>query len=153
VLINNQLQLSQSIEKYGGQVCARKRDGSLPLATITHIVANTIEFPQYDDAITMMIPVVRSKWISASLARGKQAQIRPYTPDPRMIFSDVNLSCADIPDSDTDAIIGATMAMGGVYSDTVTRLTTHICALSMEHPKVQAAVDRKHKCKIVLPHW
>lgn len=101
----------------------------------------------------MMIPVVRSKWISASLAKGKQAQIRPYTPDPRMIFSDVMLSCADIPINDKEAIIGATMAMGGMYSDHVTKLTTHICALSMDHPKVQVAVEKSHRCKIVLPHW
>ncbi|KAI1429886.1 hypothetical protein F5Y12DRAFT_795450 [Xylaria sp. FL1777] len=146
-------ELSQSIIKYGGQVCQRKRNNSLLLASITHIVSNTIEFPQYDTATTMMIPVVKSKWISASLAKGKQAQIRPYTPDPRMFFSDVMLSCADIPDNDKDTIIGATMAMGGMYSDHVTKLTTHICALSIDHPKVRMAMEKKHKCNIVLPHW
>ncbi|KAI0813069.1 hypothetical protein GGR55DRAFT_596183 [Xylaria sp. FL0064] len=146
-------ELSQSIIKYGGQVCQRTRNKSLPLASITHIVSNTIEFPQYDEATRMMIPVVKSKWVSASLAKGKQAQIRPYTPDPRMIFSDVMLSCADIPDTDKDTIIGATMAMGGMYSDHITKLTTHICALSTDHPKVQMAMEKKHKCSIVLPHW
>ncbi|GAW26956.1 putative brct domain-containing protein [Rosellinia necatrix] len=146
-------ELSQSIIKYGGEVCSPKRDGSLPLATVTHIVSNTIEFPEYGASATMMIPVVKSKWISASLAKGKQAQIRPYTPDPRMIFSDVMLACADIPENDKDAIIGATMAMGGMYSEHVTKLTTHICALSMDHPKVQLAVEKRHKCKVVLPHW
>ncbi|KAI1145771.1 hypothetical protein F4825DRAFT_230366 [Nemania diffusa] len=145
--------LSQSILRYGGQISPRKRDGSLPLATVTHIVSNTIEFPEYNTSSAMMIPVVKSKWISASLAKGKQAQIRPYTPDPRMIFSDVMLSCADIPESDKDAIIGATMAMGGMYSDHVTRLTTHICALSVDHPKARMTLEKKHKCKIVLPHW
>ncbi|KAI1118356.1 hypothetical protein F5Y14DRAFT_400121 [Nemania sp. NC0429] len=146
-------ELSRSIIKYGGNVCDRKRDGSLPLANITHIISNTIEFPQYDTSITMMIPVVKSKWIAASLAKGKQAQIRPYTPDPRMIFSDVSLSCADIPSNDKDAIIGATMAMGGMHSEHVTKLTTHICALSTDHPKVQIAMEKRHKCKVVLPHW
>ncbi|KAI1814278.1 BRCT domain-containing protein [Poronia punctata] len=146
-------QLAQSVEKYGGQVVPRKRDFSLPLANVTHIIANTIEFPQYTQATEMMIPVVRSKWVSMSLAKGKQAQIRPYTPDPRMIFSDVMLSCADIPNNDKEAIIGATMAMGGMDSENVTKLTTHICALSMDHEKVKIAIEKKHKCKIVLPHW
>ncbi|KAI2628230.1 BRCT domain-containing protein [Xylaria nigripes] len=146
-------ELSQSIKKYGGEISPSKRDGSLRLNTVTHIISNTIEFPQYRESTAMMISVVKSKWISASLAKGKQAPIRAYTPDPRMIFSDVTLACADIPDSDKDAIIGATMAMGGTYSDHATRLTTHICALSMDHPKVQMAVERKHPCKIVLPHW
>ncbi|KAI1826741.1 BRCT domain-containing protein [Xylaria intraflava] len=146
-------ELSQSILKYGGEVCSPKRDGSLRLTDITHIISNTIEFPQYRESATMMIPVVKSKWVSASLTKGKQAQIRPYTPDPRMIFSDVVLTCADIPDGDKDAIIGATMAMGGMYADQATKLTTHICALSMDHPKVKMAVEKKHRGKIVLPHW
>ncbi|KAI0187537.1 hypothetical protein EV127DRAFT_144692 [Xylaria flabelliformis] len=146
-------ELSQSILKFGGEVSPQKRDGSLPLADITHLISNTIEFPQYDKAATMMIPVVKHKWINASLAKGKLAQIRPYTPDPRMIFSDVMLACADIPGTDKDTIIGATMAMGGMYSDQVTKLTTHVCALSMDHPKVKMAEERKHPCKIVLPHW
>lgn len=101
----------------------------------------------------MMIPVVKPAWIQASLAKGKQAQIRPFTPDPRMIFSDVVLSCADIPTTDKEAIIGATMAMGGIDSDNFSKTTTHICALSMDHPKCQLAVQKNAKCKIVLPHW
>ncbi|KAI1141618.1 BRCT domain-containing protein [Hypoxylon sp. FL0543] len=149
-------ELSQSIVKYGGIVLPRetsKPNKLVPLKEVTHIVANSIDFPQYDEATSMMIPVVKSKWISASLAKGRQAQIRPFTPDPRMFFSEVVLSCADIPPTDQDAIIGATMAMGGMDSENVTKLTTHICALSMDHPKCQLAVQKKLKCKIVLPHW
>ncbi|KAI1263204.1 BRCT domain-containing protein [Xylariaceae sp. FL1019] len=144
---------TNGVENFGGRVVSQKRDGSFPLQTITHIVSDTIEFPQYHEATAMMIPVVRSKWISASLKKGRTAQIRPYTPDPRMIFSDVHLTCADIPPTDKEAIIGATMAMGGMDSDQVTKMTTHICALSLDHPKVALAVEKKLKCKIVLPHW
>ncbi|KAI5922848.1 BRCT domain-containing protein [Camillea tinctor] len=146
-------ELANSIVKYGGQVFQRKRDGSLPLSQVTHIISNTIDFPEYTEATAMMIPVVRSKWISASLAKGKQVQIRPFTPDPRMIFSDVMLSCGDIPPTDKEAIIGATMAMGGMDSENVTKLTTHICALTMDHPKCQLSLLKKTGCKIVLPHW
>ncbi|KAI8965073.1 BRCT-containing protein [Daldinia sp. FL1419] len=146
-------EFSESLIKYGGTVLATKRDGSLPLSQVTHVIANSIDFPQYTEATAMMIPVVKSKWITASLAKGRQAQIRPFTPDPRMIFSDVVLSCADIPPTDKEAIIGATMAMGGMDSENVTKLTTHICALSMDHPKCKLVMDKKLKCKIVLPHW
>ncbi|KAI1380295.1 BRCT-containing protein [Hypoxylon crocopeplum] len=146
-------ELSQSILKYGGQVINAKRNGSLELSEVSHVIANTIDFPQYTEATALMVPVVKSKWISASLAKGRQAQIRPYTPDPRMIFSDVVLSCADIPPSDADAIVGATMAMGGMEATSVTKATTHICALSTAHPQCQVALSKSLKCKIVLPHW
>ncbi|KAH9907397.1 BRCT domain-containing protein [Xylariomycetidae sp. FL2044] len=146
--------ISSSIIRNGGSVVLPKRDGSLPLAEVTHVIANTIDFPQFAEANAMMVPVVKSLWITASLAKGKQMSIRPYTPDPRMIFSEVVLSCADIPPSDKDAIIGATMAMGGVYTDSITKATTHVCALSMDHEKCQAALkDHPKRCKIVLPHW
>ncbi|RYO75498.1 hypothetical protein DL764_010381 [Monosporascus ibericus] len=146
-------ELTQTVIRYGGQVVEPKRDGTIPLDQVTHIISNTIDFPQYNDAAAMMLPVVKSNWVTMSLARGKQAQIRHFTPDPRMIFSDVAVSCADIPSNDKNAIVGAVMAMGGMDSDNVTRTTTHICALSLDHPKCKIAIEKRLKCKIVLPHW
>ena len=128
-------------------------NGQLPLAEATHIISNSIDFEQYNDAIDMMLPVVTSAWITHSLSRGKLAQIRPFSPDPRMIFSSVNLTCADIPQGDKEAITGATLALGGMESKDLTRLTTHICALTMDHDKCKEAVAKKLRCKIVLPHW
>ncbi|KAI1211353.1 BRCT domain-containing protein [Annulohypoxylon truncatum] len=146
-------ELTQTVIKYGGKVETEPDRPLVEIEDLTHIIATSIEFEAYTEATARMIPVIKPKWISASLAKGKQAQIRPFTPDPRMIFSDVVLSCADIPSTDKEAIIGATMAMGGMDSDNVTKLTTHICALSMNHPKCQLAQSKKLKCKIVLPHW
>ncbi|KAK6856242.1 hypothetical protein PG995_008393 [Apiospora arundinis] len=146
-------ELSQKVTKYGAEVSQPKRDGSLPLAVATHIISNTIDFPQYNEATSMMIPVIKSSWIQASLVKNRQVQIRPHSPDPRMIFSDVVLSCADIPYSDKESIIGATMALGGTDSNNLTKLVTHICALSLDHPMCKMAKDKNLRCKIVLPHW
>ena len=100
-----------------------------------------------------MVPVVKAHWLKNTIAKGKVAQVRPYSPDPRMIFSSVILTCADLPDTDKETIIGATMALGGMESKDLTRQTTHICALSIDHPKCQEALKKGSKCKIVLPHW
>ena len=81
------------------------------------------------------------------------APYRPYTPDPNLIFSNMTLTCADIPNGDKDAIIGAVLAMGGIEVNSLTKLTTHICALTMDHPKCEQAREKGLKCKIVLPHW
>ena len=150
---NCQAQLSETVTGFGGQVVDTKRDGTIPLDKVTHIISNTIDFPQHAEAVAMMIPVVKHSWIKVTLLKKKQAPIRQFTPDPRMIFSDVAVSCADIPSSDKHAIIGAVMAMGGMDSDNVTKLTTHICALSLDNPKCELAIAKKLKCKIVLPHW
>ena len=129
------------------------RKGKIRMSQVTHVVSNTIDFEQFSEAQAMMIPVVRPDWIKTTVARGKLAQVRPYSPDPRMIFSDIILSCADIPPTDKEAICGAIMALGGMESKDLTKQTTHICALTMDHPKCKEALAKKLKAKIVLPHW
>jgi hypothetical protein len=141
------------VKQHGAEVLEPDRDGKIRIPQVTHIVSNTIDFEQFADSQAMLIPVVRSDWIKATVARNKLAQVRPYSPDPRLIFSDVVLTCADIPNTDKEAITGAILALGGMQSKELTRLTTHICALSLDHPKCIEAKNKKLKCKIVLPHW
>ncbi|KAF9763534.1 hypothetical protein IL306_003074 [Fusarium sp. DS 682] len=145
--------LSTILEENGAEICEPRRDGSLPIEKVTHIISNTIDFPQFTEAQAVMIPVVTTQWITYSVARGKQAQIRPFSPDPRMIFSEVVVTCADLPETDKESIAGATMALGGQETKDASRITTHICALSMDHPKVQVALQKGWKGKVVLPHW
>lgn len=100
-----------------------------------------------------MVNIVKPSWITQSLLKGKQVPTRPHTPDPRFIFAGVHITTADIPIGDKDAIIGAVVAMGGQESSSLTKMQTHIVALTMDHPKVQQAIEKKLRCKIVLPHW
>ena len=122
---------------------------------ITHIITNTIDFPEYaavaDPSSNKY--VVKPDWVAASAARGKQASPRQYSPDPKMFFSGLIVSCADLPEGDKDAIIGYVLAVGGLYSSSITRATTHIIALSTESVKCQSAISKNLGCKIVLPHW
>ena len=43
--------------------------------------------------------------------------------------------------------------MGGLYSSAVTKMVTHIVALTTDPDKCQTALNKNLKCKIVLPHW
>lgn len=141
------------MQKYGAEIIESDDNGSIPVAQCTHIIADTIDFKEYDRAMAMMVPVVKPSWVQASIHKNRQAQIRPYSPDPRLIFSTVVITSDDIPPTDKDAIAGAVLALGGSESKDLGRLTTHICALSTCGPKVQMAIAKKMKCKIVLPHW
>ena len=125
----------------------------IPVEQASHIVSNTIDFPQYTEAQAMMIPVVTDSWVQLSLTKSRLAQIRPFSPDPRMIFSSVTITCVGLPAMDQEAIIGATAALGGMDSPSVTRLTTHICTLSDDDPVCREARAKGHRAKIVLPHW
>ncbi|KAK3995835.1 BRCT-containing protein 1 [Cladorrhinum sp. PSN332] len=145
--------LKAQVIENGAEVLDPDRKGRIRMAQCTHVVSNTIDFEQFSEAQAMMVPVVRPDWIKTTIARGKLAQLRPYSPDPRMIFSDVILTCADIPSTDKEALCGAVMALGGMESKDLTKQTTHICALSMDHPKCKEAATRKLKAKVVLPHW
>lgn len=128
-------------------------DEDIDLRVVTHIISQTSDFPEYNQAREQMIPVIKATWVSQSILKNKEAPIRPYTPDPDLIFSSVYLSVADIPIGDKDAIIGAVLAMGGMESSSLVKVTTHICALTLDNPKCQQALEKNLKCKIVLPHW
>ncbi|KAL6875011.1 BRCT domain-containing protein [Trichoderma novae-zelandiae] len=145
--------LATILVENGATTVEPRRDGSIPIDRVTHIISNTIDFPQYTESQALMIPVVSTQWITVSISRRKQAQVRAFSPDPRMIFSEVVVTCADLPQMDKESILGATMALGGQESKDAGRLTTHICALSMSHPKIVTALEKGWKGKVVLPHW
>lgn len=81
------------------------------------------------------------------------AQPRQHSPDPVLFFSDVVITCADLPSGDKDAITAGVMAMGGMYSNPMTKLVTHVVSLSEQHEKVQIVRNKNLDCKVVLPHW
>lgn len=126
---------------------ARTLDG------VTHIISTTSDFPDYEKAKNAMIPVAKPEWVTACVTKGRLANPRQYSPDPRLFFSGVVVCCADLPDGDKDAIIGGVLAMGGLFTSSVSRLVTHIVALTLEADKCQIAASRRLTCKIVLPHW
>ncbi|KZF26292.1 BRCT domain-containing protein, partial [Xylona heveae TC161] len=123
------------------------------LEHITHIISSTSDFPEYFAAIDRLISVVKPEWVHACLAKKKLSNPRQYSPDPRLFLSGVTICCADIPTGDKDAIIGGVLATGGLYSNQVTKLVTHIVALTENNDKCRIAQAKRLKCKTVLPHW
>lgn len=120
---------------------------------ITHIISITSDFPNYELAIDALKTVVRPEWVKASLAKRKLANPRPYSPDPRLYFTSVVVCCADLPLGDEDAIYGGVLSMGGLHSKSVSKMVTHIVALTLNSEKCKMALAKNLSCKIVLPHW
>jgi hypothetical protein len=85
--------------------------------------------------------------------KGKQSNPRQFSPDHNLIMSDVIVCCAEIPEGDKEAIAGGCLAMGGLYADNLSKLTTHLIALTVDDERCQRAVIKNLRCKIVLPHW
>ncbi len=146
--------LTQVLEENGARhISKASKDDKIPLARITHIISTTSDFPDYEDAISTLKAVVKPDWVKASVAKGRLANPRQYSPDPRYFFSGLVVCCADLPSGDKDAIIGGVLAMGGLYSSAVTKMVTHIVALTTDPEKCKTALNKNLKCKIVLPHW
>ncbi|RPA71103.1 BRCT domain-containing protein [Ascobolus immersus RN42] len=123
------------------------------LTETTHIIASDIHFPGFEEAQQAMIPVVNPDWVEASIRKRKTAHVRPFTPDPRMFFSGVFVSAAELPEGDKEAIFGGVTALGGQYSVSLTRFVTHIVCLNLDNHKCQQAIEKKLDVKFVLPHW
>jgi hypothetical protein len=100
-----------------------------------------------------MTPVVTTEWVRFSLEKQKIGHIRPFNPDPRFFFREIIATVSELPPGDKEAICGGVIAMGGQYSNQLTRMTTHIIALNLDSEKCKQAMAKKLKVKIVLPHW
>ena len=129
------------------------RADRIPLQDVTHIIATTIDFPEYNAASNSLKSVVKPDWVDASIAKARLANPRQYSPDPRLFFSGLVVCCADLPSGDSDAIIGGVLAMGGLYSSAVSKMVTHVVALTTDPEKCQTALNKNLKVKMVLPHW
>ncbi|KAF2428882.1 BRCT domain-containing protein [Tothia fuscella] len=120
---------------------------------LTHIFSATADFPGYDDAVAAFIHVARPVWVHQCLEKGKQVNPRQFSPDPNLIMSDIVVACADLPEGDIEAIAGGVLAMGGQYTAPLTKIVTHLFALSIDDDRCQLAIKKNLKCKMVLPHW
>ena len=100
-----------------------------------------------------MLAIVKPSWVEGSVLKKRLANTKSHSPDPRLFFSGMIVCTADLPDGDKDAIIGGVLAMGGLYSGSISKLVTHVVALNMEPQACKVAVSKNLACKIVLPHW
>lgn len=127
---------------------------SSELRYITHLISITSDFPAYHDANEAFIHVVKPTWVEHSISKRRTANPRQYSPDPSLVLTDVVLTCAnDIPEGDKDAILGGLLALGGQYSNVMTKLVTHVVALSENSPQFKLIQDKNLKCKAIIPHW
>lgn len=142
------------IELHGGEAVVDNYPSErLNLDNINYIITTTTDFPDYYDALDRMLQILKPTWVDVSIATRRLAHPRKHSPDPRLFLSDVVATCADLPESDAEAIAGGILAMGGNYSSKLTSQVTHIIALSMEAETVENARARNMPCLIVLPHW
>lgn len=145
------VQLTHDLEFHGA---VHTPLSSSTLRNVTHLIADSSDFPAYWDAIDGYVHVVRPSWVEQSIQKNRCSNPRQYRPDPNLFFSDVVATFADdIPSGDRDAIVGGLLVMGGQHSPAVTKLVTHVIALTMESPECKVVRSKKLNSKIVLPHW
>ncbi|KAK9452989.1 hypothetical protein V1511DRAFT_506194 [Dipodascopsis uninucleata] len=123
----------------------------IDVTKVTHIISNHIDFPEYSDADECMVNIVKPSWVLRSWKAGRAAPLRMFSSNPKFFFSDVNIVVAGLPQGDREAIYGGVRAMGGQWSESLSKLTTHVVALNTEEPKCRIALKRS--IKVVLPHW
>ena len=100
-----------------------------------------------------MIHVVKPTWVDQSLKGNKTKNPRTYSPDPALFMSDIIICCGSIPSGDKEAIQGGVLAMGGQYTEQLTKQVTHLISLDLDDQRCQLAISKRLNLKIVLPHW
>ncbi|KAK6531331.1 hypothetical protein TWF281_008142 [Arthrobotrys megalospora] len=135
---------------------------SINLEDTTHIIAPDIEFTEFSELERRrlageidqrMLTVIKPSWVYDSITKKRTQNVRAYNADPRMIFSGIDAVIADLPEGDGEAICGGILAMGGLYKTSLSKLTTHIVALTLDNEICKTALEKNLGAKIVMPHW
>jgi hypothetical protein len=146
--------LRDSLDEEGAIFSPLSENGSIhALDDLTHIIATHIDFHEYIRSLSLGIEVVRPQWVHVSVMKEKMTNARPYSPDPSQYFSDVVLTSATLPEGDKEAIMAGVLALGGQFSNPLTKLCTHIVTTDDSHEKCVIARAKGIDCKILLPHW
>lgn len=147
-------QLRETLDGEGAAFSPLDEDGHLQdLHDLTHIISTHIDFPDYARAVDLAVDVVRPAWVQVSIKKEKMTNARPYSPDPSQYFHDVVLTSANLPEGDKEAIMAGVLALGGQFSNPLTKLCTHIVTTDENHEKCIIARTKGMSCKILLPHW
>ncbi|KAK6356367.1 hypothetical protein TWF718_000728 [Orbilia javanica] len=135
---------------------------TINLEDTTHIISPDIEFAEFSELERRrlageidqrMLTVTKPSWVYDSIAKKRTQNLRVYNADPRMIFSGIDAVIADLPEGDSEAICGGILAMGGLYKTSLSKLTTHIVALTLDNDICKTALEKGLGAKIVMPHW
>ncbi|KAK9473948.1 uncharacterized protein V1510DRAFT_391265 [Dipodascopsis tothii] len=124
----------------------------LDLTKITHIIANSVDFPAYQSAEDSMVSVVRPQWVWKSSKLAKIAPLRPFSPNERHVLAEINITVEGLAQGDKAAVQCAVRALGGQWSDNLTKFTTHLVVQGQDSDKYRQA-QRRSTIKIVLPQW
>jgi hypothetical protein len=148
------VQLRECLDDEGAEFVPLSENGTIPaLEDVSHIISTHIDFPQYTSALSLGKDVVRPMWVHVSVKKEKMTNARPYSPDPSQYFQDVVLTSATLPEGDKEAIMAGVLALGGQFSNPLTKLCTHIVTTDDSHEKCVIARAKGINCKILLPHW
>ncbi|KAF3905462.1 hypothetical protein ABW20_dc0105391 [Dactylellina cionopaga] len=135
---------------------------AINLEDTTHIISPDIEFSEFPELERSrlageidqrMLTVIKPSWVTDSINKKKTQHVRTYNADPRMIFSGIEAVIADLPEGDSEAICGGILAMGGLYKTSLSRMTTHIVALTLDNDICKTAIEKGLVTKMVMPHW
>ncbi|KAJ8118242.1 hypothetical protein OPT61_g748 [Boeremia exigua] len=123
------------------------------LEETNYIISTTSDFPDYYRALDRMTHVVKPLWVEHSLKANKTKNPRTYSPDPALFMSDVIICCGNLPSGDKEAIQGGVLAMGGQFTEQLTKTVTHLISLDLDDQRCQLAISKRLNLTIVLPHW
>lgn len=118
----------------------------------THIVSSTTDFPEYNQAKDIGIPVVKPEWVTMSVKCDATLPPSAFSPEKDKLFSGVVACPSQIPTEDRDALWAMITFYGGCCQATFDPSCTHLLVPKPEGDKYECALQHP-EVKIVIPDW
>eukprot|EP00794_Sanderia_malayensis_P016834 gene16833-18532_t len=143
---------------------------------VTHVIADDVDFPEYEQVKDAKLDVVKSTWVDAcircetilpqmgsladwyliylvvfcSLTHGSA---KPFSPEVNAIFSGLTMCLSQISKSDRDALWAMVTYHGGNCQPNLNAKCTHLICGKASGRKFDCAIQHVDRLKIVTPDW
>ncbi|XP_028393848.1 PAX-interacting protein 1-like [Dendronephthya gigantea] len=118
----------------------------------THVISSTVDFPEYEQAKEIGIPIVKPEWVIYSVKCEAMMPTNAFSVGKKL-FTDVVACPSQVPPADRDALWSMITFYGGRCQTTFDPSCTHLLVPKPEGEKYEVALQHKEKVKIVVPEW
>lgn len=142
--------IEQQLETHGATRATLPDDWS----RITHVITTDLNQKVAQLAQKKGIAVVNANWVEVSIRRKHLQNIKYFSVDPRYFFTGLVITCVELPYGDQNAIYEGVLALGGQYSEILSKNITHIITFHLDNETCKQVTKRPELgIKIVSPDW
>jgi len=120
---------------------------------VTHVIAENINFPEYEQAKDAKLAIVKAAWVDACMKCDTLLPSNPFSPEQDSLFYGLTICLSQVPQNDKNALWAMITYHGAVCQLNLNPKCTHLVTGKASGRKFEFAIQKPDRVKIVTPEW